>query len=394
MLETGILVHYAEVATKGRNRSIFVKKLVKNLQRALGDELLSAEVFSGRLWLMPRGSFSAEALAKVADVPGVANFAPAWRCDLEMEAMRRSALLAVTGREYKSFRVRARRVFKELKLGSLEVDHGVGGWLKLQKPEVEVRMKGAELEVRIEMLPEGAFVYVDKRAGMGGLPTGSSGVVACLLSGGIDSPVAAWRMQRRGCRVVLIHFHSVPFLSRASIDKAKELAARLFSFQGGGRLHLVPFGELQREIVTHCPQKLRVVLYRRFMLRIAAAIAERDGARALVTGESLGQVASQTLANMAAIEDASPLIVLRPLLAYDKQEIIDQAQRLGTFEISIQPDEDCCTLFVPRAPETQSRVDEVRDAEKTLDIPALVADALARMEVIDGKAEAMVREAS
>jgi thiamine biosynthesis protein ThiI len=378
----GILVHYAELATKGRNRGGFVRGLADNIRRALSAApVAGVDRVPGRLWVrpLPGRRFTLDDAAPLARVAGVANFAPARKVPVTLEAIKAVALELVKDRTYESFRVRSHRVFKELPLGSLETDHEVGGFLVDNKP-AKVRMKGAELEVYIEMLPDGAFVYVDRQRGLGGLPIGSSGLVACLLSGGIDSPVAAWRMQRRGCRVAFVHFHSQPFLNRTSVEKATELAQLLARPQGKATLFLVPLGELQREIVTSAPMALRVVLYRRFMVRIAAALAAKVGAKALVTGESLGQVASQTLTNLTVIDDASPMAVLRPLVAFDKQEIIDEARRLGTFEISIQPDQDCCQLFTPRDPETHAKLAEVQAAEAALDVEALCADALARTE--------------
>ena len=381
----GILVHYAELATKGRNRGGFVRGLADNVKRALSAAPVAAvDRLPGRLWVrpLPGRRFTRDDAAPLTRVAGVANFAPTRRVPVDLDAIKAVALDLVKDRAYESFRVRSHRVFKELPYGSLETDHEVGGFLLDHKP-AKVRMKGAELEVYIEMLPDGAFVYVDRQRGPGGLPIGSSGLVACLLSGGIDSPVAAWRMQRRGCRLVFVHFHSQPFLNRTSVEKATELAHLLARPQVKSTLFLVPLGELQREIVVSAPMALRVVLYRRFMVRIAGALAARVGARALVTGESLGQVASQTLTNLTVIDDAAPMTVLRPLVAFDKQEIIDEAKRLGTFEISIQPDQDCCQLFTPRDPETHARLADVQAAEAQLDVEALCADAIARTEQVE-----------
>lgn len=384
MRTDGILVHYAELSTKGRNRGDFVRGLADNIRRSLaGAPVAKVERLPGRIWIQPeRGAELAPWIYdRLAETVGVANFAAAKRCSLTLEDIKRTALALVHDRTYESFRVRAHRVFKELPFGSLEVDREVGGFLREHRP-AKVQMKGAELEIYVEMLPQGAFVYVDRRRGPGGLPLGMSGLVVCLLSGGIDSPVAAWRMQRRGCRTMFVHFHSQPYLNRASVEKATELAEVLTRHQGRSTLYLVPLGELQRDIVTSAPTALRVVLYRRFMLRIAGVLAERAGAKALVTGEALGQVASQTLTNLAVIDDAAPMIVLRPLIGCDKQEIVDEAKRLGTYEISIQPDQDCCQLFIPREPETHAKRKDVLAAEAALDIEGLCADTVSRTEEV------------
>ena len=229
--------------------------------------------------------------------------------------------------------------------------------------------------MRVEVLADRAFCCLRKEPGAGGLPSGASGRVACLLSGGIDSPVAAWRMIKRGCRVRFVHFHSYPILSRTSQDKVAEIAALLTRHQLQSRLYVVAFGEIQRQVVLAVPPPLRVVVYRRLMLRIAERIARASGSAALVTGEAVGQVASQTLDNMAVIDASASLPVLRPLVGMDKEEIVDEARRLGTYEVSIIPDEDCCTLFTPKHPATRATVRQLDEAEAALPVDALVEEA-------------------
>jgi thiamine biosynthesis protein ThiI len=233
----------------------------------------------------------------------------------------------------------------------------------------------------VEALTREAFYSFGKVRGAGGLPVGASGRVACLLSGGIDSPVAAWRMMRRGCRVIFIHFHSYPILSRASQEKARELARLLTRFQYHSRLFVVPFGEIQQRVVLAVPGPLRVVVYRRLMMRIAERIARMHRAQGLVTGDVVGQVASQTLENMATIGSVVAMPVLRPLVGMDKEEITAEAQRLGTYPISIIPDQDCCTLFTPRHPATKAKPHEVARAEAELPIEEMVAQAVAAAEI-------------
>jgi len=234
-----------------------------------------------------------------------------------------------------------------------------------------------QLTIRVETLSNQAFYSFGKHQGAGGLPTGVSGRVACLLSGGIDSPVAAWRMMRRGCRVVFVHFHSYPILSRASQEKARELAKLLTMFQLRSRLLLVPFGEIQQRVVLSVAPPLRVVIYRRFMMRIAEALAHANRAQALVTGEVVGQVASQTVENLTSINEVVTMPVLRPLIGMDKDEITAEAQRLGTYPVSIIPDQDCCTLFTPRHPVTRARRGDVMAAEAGLDVEEIVKQAVA-----------------
>jgi tRNA uracil 4-sulfurtransferase len=272
--------------------------------------------------------------------------------------------------------VEARRADKRLPFTSPQVEREVGGLIKEAK-RWPVRLDDPALTIHIELMPDHAFYYLGKEPGAGGLPTGTSGRVACLLSGGIDSPVAAYRMMRRGCSVLFIHFHSYPILSRASQEKVREIAALLTRYQLRSRLHLVPFGALQQQVLLGVQPELRVVVYRRLMLRIAEKLARSWRARALVTGEVVGQVASQTLENLTTIAGATSLEVLRPLVGMDKDEIVDQAQRLGTFPVSIIPDQDCCQLFTPRHPATRVRSSQIEAAERALPIDNMVDAAIA-----------------
>jgi len=233
-----------------------------------------------------------------------------------------------------------------------------------------------ELVIHVELLTDNAFYFFGKEKGSGGLPTGTAGRVACLLSGGIDSPVAAYRMMKRGCAVTFVHFHSYPILSRASQEKARELVTLLTAWQQRSRLYLVPFGDIQQQVVLAVPGPMRVVVYRRLMLRIAERIARLRQCQALVTGDVVGQVASQTLENLAVVGSAATLPLFRPLIGMDKDEIIAEAQRLGTYPISIIPDQDCCTLFTPRNPLTRARLTEIEAAEKALQIDELVGRAV------------------
>jgi thiamine biosynthesis protein ThiI len=284
-------------------------------------------------------------------------------------------------RHFETFRITVQRSDKRFPGTSQELERAVGGAVKAQSG-ARVDLSNPEANFHVEIMPGGAYVHDDRLSGPGGLPVGVSGHVVSLLSGGIDSPVAAWRMLSRGCRATFIHFMSFPYLDASSRDKAIALTKLLTRWQFRSRLHVVSFGDVQQQIVASCPPRLRVVLYRRFMVRIAEAIAKRSRAEALVTGESLGQVASQTLSNMATIDAAVSLPILRPFVGIDKEAIIDEARRLGSFDISIEPDQDCCSLFVPPHPATSTTVAELQDAEQALDVPALIEQALANTEVL------------
>jgi thiamine biosynthesis protein ThiI len=368
-----LVVHYHEISLKRGNRPLFLRHLARNLERAVAD-VGPARVRQqpGRIVLDLDGHARPEAVRdRAVRVCGVASVLLGYRTAATLEAMRAVIGQLVEGRRFDSFRISARRAFKTYPLTSVELNRALGAFV-LERVATRVDLERPEMDIVVEVLPDEAFVALDRRPGPGGLPVGASGTVAALLSGGIDSPVAAWRMMKRGCRVVFVHFHSVPYLPPTSQAKARALVERLTEWQYVSRLHLVPFGDIQREVVLSVPPPARVVVYRRLMVRIAEAIGRRAGALALVTGESLGQVASQTLENVAAIDAAASVPVLRPLIGMDKLEITAEAQRLGTFEISIEPDADCCTLFTPRHPATRMSAGEVRAAEARLEIDRLV----------------------
>ena len=379
-----IVVHYKELALKGRNRPWFVNILVRNLRVALsGLNIVAIRSLMGRIEIeLGPGAAWTEARDRVRHVFGIANFSYAGRGPHEFDALANAILRDLGDRHPASFRVRARRSDKRFPLTSPQIEREVGGRIK-DRTGWHVDLDEAELSIHLEMLPEHAFYFFGKEPGAGGLPTGTSGRVACLLSGGIDSPVAAYRMMRRGCSVLLIHFHSYPILSRASIEKVREIAALLTRHQLRSRLVLVPFGELQQQVVLGTAPELRVVIYRRLMLRIAERLARNWRARALVTGEVIGQVASQTLENLTAISAATTLDVLRPLVGMDKDEIAAQADRIGTLPISNIPDQDCCQLFTPRHPATRARLPDVDAAESVLPIGTMVESAVQAASVED-----------
>jgi thiamine biosynthesis protein ThiI len=377
-----VVVHYKELALKGQNRPWFVKFLVRNLRAATADlDVRAIRQVMGRLEIDLGRDASWEVVReRVGRVFGVANFSRARTAPHDFDALASAILADLGDRTPASFRVSARRADKRLPFTSPDIEREVGGRIKEAKGW-RVDLGHPAATIHLEFTTDHACYFFEKYPGAGGLPTGTGGRVACLLSGGIDSPVAAFRMMRRGCTVLLIHFHSYPILSRASQEKVREIAALLTRYQLRSRLLLVPFGELQRQIVLSVPPALRVVIYRRMMLRIAERLARRWRARALVTGEAIGQVASQTLDNLATIAEVATMEVLRPLVGMDKDEIVDQARQLGTFPISIIPDQDCCQLFTPRHPATRAARDEVAAAEQALPIDEMVAAAEAAANV-------------
>jgi thiamine biosynthesis protein ThiI len=377
-----VLVRYHEIALKKGNRPYFVELLKRNLVSAVKD-LGFKEIRSlpGRLLMLFGEQADEEKIGRrIERVFGVANFSFVERTSLDLEALKSGILEALDGRRFSSFRIDAKRGDKGFPLTSPEINREIGAAVK-ETTGARVDLKNAECTISIEILPRDAFFGFDKIAGPGGLPVGASGRAVSLISGGIDSPVAAYRMMQRGCRLIFVHFHSAPYLDKSSQEKVRELVKLLTRHQFASRLYLVPFGEIQRQIVAAVMRPLRVVLYRRMMMRIAEAIAKKEKGSALVTGESLAQVASQTLENLAVIEKAATLPILRPLVGMDKQEIIDQARRIGTFETSCIPDQDCCQLFVPRHPATKARLADVEEAESRLDLAGLIQLGVEKAEV-------------
>jgi thiamine biosynthesis protein ThiI len=374
---TSIVVHYQEIALKGKNRPWFLARLVRNLRQALSDlDVESVRGLMGRIEVVLGPSASPEAAGeRIRRTFGVANFSYAGRTALDLDAIAAAILRDLGQRTCDSFRVSVRRADKRFPLTSPQAEREIGGRIK-EARGWRVDLENAELVIHVELLTNDAFYFFGKEKGAGGLPTGTAGRVACLLSGGIDSPVAAHRMMKRGCAVTFVHFHSYPILSRASQEKARELVRLLTTWQQRSRLYLVPFGDIQQQVVLAVPGPMRVVVYRRLMLRIAEQIARLRQAQALVTGDVVGQVASQTLENLAVVGSVATLPLFRPLIGMDKDEITAEAQRIGTYPISIIPDQDCCTLFTPRNPLTRARLADIEAAEQALQIDELVGRAV------------------
>ncbi|MEZ4655536.1 MAG: tRNA uracil 4-sulfurtransferase ThiI [Candidatus Eisenbacteria bacterium] len=387
---TTIVIHYGEVGIKGKNRPFFLGMLKRVLQRSIeGAPVRKLRSLPGRLLLECARPLSADEEARVLEriggVFGVAHFsvcAEVARDDLDglEAAVVELASRMQTQRPRRSFRIVTHRSDKRFPITSVDLNVRLGQAV-VDATGLCVDLKSPEMEVHVEVLQDRFLLYGDRRPGLDGLPVGSSGRLVALLSSGIDSPVAAYRLMGRGCRIFFVHFHSLPYTKRASLDLAEELVRQLARHQPSSRLYLVPLAEIQRKIVTEAPAPLRVVLYRRYMLRLAALVAKKVHARALVTGESLAQVASQTLDNLVAIEEAVDTPILRPLIGTSKGEIIAEARRLGTFDISIQPFDDCCSFLMPQSPETHAKLDQVLRAEERLgEMQPMLFDALARTE--------------
>ncbi len=386
MFERICLVHYHEVGLKGRNRASFEHRLLSNMEAALvAFELKEVCRISGHLLVVFENADDLEPAADILlQVPGVARVSRGWRCAREPEEYNRCAELAMMDcGEFESFKVVARRSNTDYPIDSMQLNQLVGAHLCAFAPDKKVKMKDPDVKVHVEIIQGSAYVFSRSDRGIGGLPVGSAGKVVSLMSGGIDSPVATWKLMKRGAVIVGVHFSGAPVTDDASEYIVDDIAHALAPAGGIGRIYTVPFGKYQKAIASECPPPLRIVLYRRLMFRVAQGIARVERAKALVTGESLGQVASQTLENIAAVNAAVDIPVLRPLIGSDKLEIIEVAKRIGTFEISSRPADDCCTLFMPRSPETHARIVDCERAEQDVPIDAWVEEILSNLEYRD-----------
>ena len=383
MTERLCLVHYHEIGLKGKNRSTFENQLVTNLHRALAGWGVSAiSRISGYVVVETEDRQASEELASVIRrVPGVARVSLAYKCGLD-EGEYCSAAVRALGEAgpFHSFKVHARRSSTTYPVHTLEMNQIVGSVLCESFPDKKVDVHHPDVTVVVHVVQGSTYVYASSAPGVGGLPVGTAGKVVSLLSSGFDSPVATWMVGRRGAICAPVHFSGRPMTSDTSEWLCQDLVEALAPSGIVGRLYVVPFGERQREISLAVPQGLRIITYRRVMLQVAERIARLEGAKALVTGESLGQVASQTLENIAAVNDAVTMPVLRPLIGSDKQEIIARAHEIGTYDICCQTAPDCCTLFMPRRPETHARLEAVLEAWESFDHEGMVEDLVTNVE--------------
>lgn len=384
MFDRYAMVHYHEIGLKGNNRSSFENRLRVNMDSAAeGLTAARTELISSRLIIQLTDPARADDLLdRIAGLPGVTNVGDTLVTGRDIREIEQAALQVVDAAPDGPFAVDSRRSNTDFPLSSHDIKVAVGSYIQ-QHTGRAVNLSRPAATVWVEVVQGSAYVYSRRLPGAGGLPVGTAGRVVALLSAGIDSPLAAWRVMKRGAVVIGAHFSGVPHTSDESARLAGEIARVLERHEGIGRLYTMPFGDLQREVSLESPPSLRVLLYRRLMVRVAEVIAAREGARALVTGESLGQVASQTLENIAAVDHAATMPILRPLIGMDKNEIIAEARRLETFDISSQVHDDCCTLFMPRRPATRASVAEVDAAESQLDVPRMVREALAAASHVD-----------
>ena len=381
-----LIVKYGEIGVKGKNRYIFENKLIKNVKNIL-KPIGKFNVYKeyGRIYVDLDGYDYEEVVEEVKKVFGIVGVCPAVRAEYNLlKELALKMLEEKIEQGYKSFKVDSRRGDKDFKLTSQEMSLDIGGYLVSQvKDKIAVDVRNPEVKIHCELRQNHVMVYSDTIPGYGGLPLGTNGRAMSLLSGGIDSPVASWMVAKRGMELECIHFHSYPFTSEKSQEKVRDLAQILSKYCGRVRLHKVNMLEIQKAIGLNCKDEEMTIISRRFMMRIAERVAESRHCDALVTGESIGQVASQTIQGLTCTNASVKMPVFRPLIAMDKTEIIEVAQKIGTFETSILPEEDCCTVFSHKKPVTKPKLDRIEKSENKLDVEKLIQDAIDNIEVED-----------
>ena len=365
-----VVIRYAEIGIKGGNRRFFERKLVENVKLLAG---LDATIRFGSL--LARARPSRKLTAALSSIPGIANFSYTVSCRPEIREIEKALVSEARKLDFRTFRITASRSDKSFHLNSMELNMKLAGVIWKMRKKVD--LEKPEAEFFVEVGKNEALVYGEKLRGMGGVPVGTAGKAVCMLSGGIDSPVAAVRMMKRGCKVIFAHFYT-----QKDRGKIVDIIKELKKFQGSCKLYFIPFREAQNEIIVSCPDKYRMLLYRRVMLRISEKLLLKENAKAFVTGDSLSQVASQTMHNLRCIYTASTYPVLAPLIGMDKQEIVDEAKRIGTYGASIRKYQDCCSFMVAKHPETRASLADVEDIEKKLDIDSLVSKAMKGKEVV------------
>lgn len=386
-----LIVRCGEVALKGMNKPYFERMLAERIRNRLGKAgMMSAQVkrHEGLIYVRPDGSASYDAVAaEISKVFGVASVSPALETEPDLDKIGETAVELmkelIETRGISSFKVEAKRADKKFPVKSPDIGRIIGAAILTGCKVLKVDVHEPDVRLYIDVRHDGAYIYTEKINGFGGLPLGTNGKGLVLLSGGIDSPVAAWMMAKRGMLIEAVHFHSYPYTSPRAQDKVEQLAGIVASYCGSFKLHVVNILPIQEQIVKNCPEAETTIHVRRFMMMIAERIAAGCGAMMLITGENLGQVASQTAQALVVTDECVKIPVMRPLIAMDKVDIMDKAAEIGTYEKSIEPYEDCCTVFLPKHPTTKPDIDRIRLSESSLDIERMVADAAASREIIE-----------
>ncbi|MFH0814880.1 MAG: tRNA uracil 4-sulfurtransferase ThiI [Candidatus Falkowbacteria bacterium] len=381
-VENVIVIHFDELMLKGANRAFFERKLVENLRGALDKEIFSEA--AKMVVRLQRVDDIRAIFEKLKLIPGISNFAGAIECVADFDKIREAALAIARHYQPKTFKIETSRSCKKFPMNSMEVNCEVGAHILRHMPKMKVDVHKPELVISIEIQAKKAFILGKKEQGIGGLPVGTAGKLVCLLSGGIDSPVAAFSMMKRGAEIIFVHCYNQTINQTGVEQKIKDLVNCLAKVQGKSKLYIVAFDELQKEVIAKIPADSRMIVYRRLMFKIAEMIAKKEEALGIVTGDSLGQVASQTLENLKVIYEATDILKFAPLIGTNKREVIDIARKIGTYEISIRPYGDCCSLMIAKHPQTHARVEDIKLKEKILRCTGLLRNAIknARLDVL------------
>lgn len=378
------MVRYGELSTKGKNRKSFIMQLAANVKHALGGfPAIKIHADRDRMHLLLNGEDSTQIIPKLEKVFGIQSFSPSIRVDREFSVVRSAVqeIIKTIYQEGMTFKITTKRSDHTYEMDSNELNRELGGAVFEVYPNIQVQMKKPDINIRVEIRREGVYLSYETILGAGGLPVGTSGRGMLMLSGGIDSPVAGYLSMKRGVEVEAVHFASPPYTSEQALQKAKDLAGKLAPYSGSVQFIEVPFTEIQEEIKRVVPQGYLMTVTRRLMLRLTDALREQRNGLVIINGESLGQVASQTLQSMVAINEVTSTPIIRPVVSMDKNEIIEIAERIDTFELAIQPFEDCCTIFAPPQPKTRPKLEKAQAYEARLDLEGLMARALAGIKV-------------
>ncbi|QOP73058.1 tRNA uracil 4-sulfurtransferase ThiI [Pediococcus acidilactici] len=381
---TEIMVRYGELSTKGKNRKDFIARLGGNIRKSLKDfEQVVVHPNRDRTHVTLNGASSAAVIARLKRVFGIQNLSPMLKVEKSMEAVQEGTL-AMMKEQLKpqmTFKINTRRSDKDFPINTDTMNRELGGFILENFPESQVKMKNPDITLRVEIRSNGIFLTSEVIDGAGGLPVGTAGKGMMMLSGGIDSPVAAYLGMKRGVEMEMVHFFSPPYTSEQALAKAKELSGKLAAYSGNVQFLQVPFAEIQETIKEKCPEGYLMTIQRRMMLRLTVALAQKRGGLAIFNGESLGQVASQTMESMMAINDVTTMPIIRPVVSMDKNEIIEIAKEIDTYDLSIMPFEDCCTIFAPPAPKTRPDLEKARYYESKIDVEGLMKRALDGVQV-------------
>lgn len=377
-----VICHYSEIALKEGNRSFFERKLVENIKKSINSEfVLDIKKISGRILIVLNdGVIKSEIEESLKRVFGISNFLFCIKTKPTIEDISRELTLILEKEKFKTFRITAKRSEKNTPNTSQQINEQVGANIFNHFKDISVNLENPDINCFVEIVSGSAYISIKKIQGLNGLPVGTGGKVVLMLSGGIDSPVAGFMAMSRGLNVILVHFHTYPETSQNSIEKVKEISKILSKYQPRTKLYLVPFAKIQKQIFLSINPKLRVIFYRRLMFKIAQEIAKKEKALGIVTGESIGQVASQTLENINAIQNGIAMPIIRPLICYHKDDIIEKARQIKTFDISILPHDDCCSRFLPKHPEIRAKIEDVLAEEKKLNIDLMIKEALNEIE--------------